>query len=92
MDNINKKIKFSKRTSIFEIEEGNKLCPKFNKEKLKMFLKTNDFKIDRVGSFILFSPFLALISFKFSLSFINIDNLFCKIFPGFLLFAIVKKQ
>jgi hypothetical protein len=45
-----------------------------------------------VGSFILFSPFLALISFKFSLSFINIDNLFCKIFPGFLLFAIVKKQ
>tara|TARA_A100001011_G_C14282357_1_gene832155 strand:- start:1815 stop:2312 length:498 start_codon:yes stop_codon:yes gene_type:complete len=34
MDNINKKIKFTKRTSIFEIEEGNKLCPKFNKEKL----------------------------------------------------------
>jgi len=64
---------------------------KFNKKKLKIFLKTNDFKIDRVGSFILFSPFLAFISFKFSLSFINIDNLFCKIFPGFLLFAIVKK-
>ena len=34
MKNINNKIKFLKRTSIFEIEEGNNLCPKFNKEKL----------------------------------------------------------
>ena len=34
MKNINNKIKFSKRTSIYEIEEGKKLCPKFNKEKL----------------------------------------------------------
>ena len=25
---------FSKRTSILEIEEGNKLCPKFNQDKL----------------------------------------------------------
>ena len=34
MKNINSKIKFSKRSSIIEIEEGNKLCPKFNKDKL----------------------------------------------------------
>ena len=38
MKNINNKIKFSKRTSIYEIEEGKKLCPKFNKEKLLPYL------------------------------------------------------
>ena len=30
----NKNKIFSKRTSVFEIEEGNKLCPKFNQDKL----------------------------------------------------------
>ena len=30
----NKNNIFSKRTSILEIEEGNKLCPKFNQDKL----------------------------------------------------------
>lgn len=64
---------------------------KFNKKKLIIFLKSHNLKIDKIGSFILVSPFLAPISFKFSLSFINIDNLLCKIFPGFLLFATVKK-
>ena len=34
MKNTNNKIKFSRRTSVYEIEEGIKLCPKFNKEKL----------------------------------------------------------
>ena len=34
MKNDANKIKFSKRVSIFEIEEGTKLCPKFNNEKL----------------------------------------------------------
>ncbi|MDC3024585.1 phosphoribosyl-AMP cyclohydrolase [Alphaproteobacteria bacterium] len=34
MKKIYNKIKFSKRTSVLEIEEGNKLCPRFNKDKL----------------------------------------------------------
>ena len=34
MKKIKNKIKFAKRTSVLEIEEGKNLCPKFNKDKL----------------------------------------------------------
>ena len=34
MKKVTDKIKFSKRTSILQIEEGNKLCPKFDKNNL----------------------------------------------------------
>ena len=48
MKNTNTKIKFSKRTSVYEIEEGKKLCPKFNKAKLLPCItveyKTNQIK------------------------------------------------
>lgn len=65
---------------------------KFHEKKLKNFLKSQNLKIDKIGSFILISPFLAPLSFKFSLNFISIDNLLCKIFPGFLLYSIARKK
>ena len=64
---------------------------KFNKNKLKIFLTSQNLKIEKLDSFILCSPFLALISFKFCMSLAKIDNLLCKFFPGFLLCAITKK-
>jgi ubiquinone/menaquinone biosynthesis C-methylase UbiE len=65
---------------------------KFDKKKLKNFLINHNLKIDKIESFILISPFLAPLSFKFSLNFILIDNLLCKIFPGFLLYSIARKK
>tara|TARA_S200000501_G_C20809116_1_gene737549 strand:+ start:490 stop:987 length:498 start_codon:yes stop_codon:yes gene_type:complete len=34
MNNKIQRLKFSKRSSVYEIEEGTKLCPKFNKDNL----------------------------------------------------------
>ncbi len=65
---------------------------KFNKKRLHMFLKSQDFKVMKLGTFILIAPFLAPLSFKFSLFFEKIDNFLCKFFPGFLLYAIVKNK
>ena len=65
---------------------------KFYKKKLSTFLKIFNFKINEIGSFILISPFLAPISFKTSISFMNIDKFLCKFFPGFLLYAVVTNS
>ncbi len=64
---------------------------KFNKKKLNKILIENGFKVSELNSFILFSPFLASLSFKLALWMINFDNVFTKIFPGFLLFAKAEK-
>ena len=62
MQNTNKKIKFSKRTSVYEIEEGNKLCPKFNRDKLLPCIT-----IETKTSEILMFSYLNEIAFKKSL-------------------------
>ena len=65
---------------------------KFNSFKIKKILKTNNFKISSLKSFILFSPFIAIISFKISQKFIKFDNFFTKVLPGHLLFLNLKKK
>ena len=64
---------------------------KFNKNKLKKILRKNDFDVLELNSFILISPFLAFLSFKFAKSMILLDNILTKLFPGFLLFSKAKK-
>ena len=65
---------------------------KFNKRRLAEVMKKNGFEIVQLESFILLSPFLALISFNFSKLMIFFDNLITKFFPGFLLFCKLKKK
>ena len=65
---------------------------KFNKKKLKKMMNKNNFKVLELNSFILFSPFLAFLSFDFAKIMIILDNILTKCFPGFLLFARVKKN
>ena len=64
---------------------------KFNKKKLLKFIKKKGFKISELNTFILFSPFLAFISFKLALYMLKFDNFFTKFLPGFLLFLKAKK-
>ena len=64
---------------------------KFNKFNIKNIFKKKKFKIICIKSFLLFSPFLAFLSFQISLKFIKIDNFFTKIIPGHLLFIKLKK-
>ena len=64
---------------------------KFNKKKLLKFIKKKGFNVSEINSFMLFSPFLAIISFKLSLHMLKFDNFFTKFFPGFLLFLKGKK-
>ena len=64
---------------------------KFNKKKLLKFIKKKGFNVSEINSFMLISPFLAIISFKLSLHMLKFDNFFTRFFPGFLLFLKGKK-
>ena len=64
---------------------------KFNKKRLASVMKKNGFQILELNSFILFSPFLAFISFKFAKAMIVFDNFLTKFLPGFLIFCRLKK-
>ena len=63
---------------------------KFNYFSLNKILKKNSFKIEKIGSFMTISPFLAGISFKLAI-FISKISIFNFNF-GFLLYAIIKKN
>ena len=64
---------------------------KFNKKRLASVMRKNGFQILELNSFILFSPFLAFISFKLSKAMIVFDNFLTKFLPGFLIFCRLKK-
>jgi ubiquinone/menaquinone biosynthesis C-methylase UbiE len=63
---------------------------KFFKKKLKRLLSSYFDKVS-IRSFMTFEPFLAFVSFKFSIWIMNFTNKI-KIFPGLLLFAQAKKR
>jgi len=65
---------------------------KFNYYKIKKIVNEKKFKINICNSFILFSPFLALISFKLSIFTSKYETIFTKILPGFLLFIEIEKK
>jgi ubiquinone/menaquinone biosynthesis C-methylase UbiE len=62
---------------------------KFFKKKLQKLLNASFEKVS-IRSFMTFEPFLAFVSFKFSIWIMNFTNKI-EIFPGFLLFAQAKK-
>ena len=64
---------------------------KFTKSRIKQSMNRNGFQIVELNSFMLISPFLAFISFKFAKSMIILDNFLTKFFPGFLIFCKLKK-
>ena len=65
---------------------------KFNKYRLRNVMKKNGFEISELKSFMLISPFLAFISFKFAKSMIVFDNFLTNYFPGFLIFCKLTKK
>ena len=65
---------------------------KFTKSRIKQSMNRNGFQIVELNSFMLISPFLAFISFKFAKSMIILDNFLTKFFPGFLIFCKLKKN
>jgi len=50
-------------------------------------MRKNGFEVLELKSFMLISPFLAFISFKFAKSMIAFDNFLTSLFPGFLIFC-----
>ena len=65
---------------------------KFTKSRIKQSMNRNGFQIVELNSFMLISPFLAFISFKFAKSMIILDNFLTKFIPGFLIFCKLKKN
>ena len=63
---------------------------KFNYFSLKNYLRKNNFKIEKIGTFITISPFIATLSFKLAIFFSKI-KIFNFIF-GFLIYAVIKKN
>lgn len=78
--------------AISEVKYEEQHINKFNFHKLEKLIDKKRFRIKQLNSFILLSPFLAFISFKFSIFFSKYENLLTKIFPGFLLFIEIEKK
>jgi len=64
---------------------------KFSVLKIKNKIDQKKFKINKLKSFLLISPFVAFISFKLSLKFLKIDSLLTKIIPGHLIYLELQK-
>ena len=64
---------------------------KFNKKKLISFLGKYNFTIKKITSYIFFSFFFAMFSFKFSLKLVKIDNILTKFFPGLSIYVKLAK-
>jgi ubiquinone/menaquinone biosynthesis C-methylase UbiE len=65
---------------------------KFNFLNINKIIDEKKYKITQKNSFIYLSPFTAFFSFKFSIFFSKLENIFFKFFPGFLLFIEIEKK
>ncbi len=64
---------------------------KLDKLKILNLIDSNKFDVVKISSFILLSPFLACISYRFAIFFLKIDNFLRYIFPGHLIYLELKK-
>ena len=64
---------------------------KLDKLKILNLIDSNKFDVVKISSFILLSPFLACISYRFAIFFLKIDNFLSYIFPGHLIYLELKK-
>ena len=65
---------------------------KFHFMNIEKIIDKKKYNIKKCNSFMLFSPFLAFISFKLSINFSKIEQILTKIFPGFLIFLELEKK
>ncbi|AFS48008.1 methyltransferase family protein [alpha proteobacterium HIMB5] len=65
---------------------------KFNKYNILKIINPKKFRVKKIESFMLISPFLAIFSFKFSIWLSKYERFITKFFPGSLIFVELEKK
>ena len=77
--------------SISDLSYQEQHITKFNKYNIKKIINKKKFRINKIETFLLFTPFLSFFYFSLYKKFSIIDKLLTYIFPGYLIFIRIKK-